>query len=137
MGRQARPRGRLRHRTETINFARAGAEVTAVELSSESLAVATKRAEVFGLQDRIRFVRADAERLDEALKPEPFDLVYSFGVIHHTPRPERAVAQIRRFMGPGGEFPMMVFAKNSWKRIMIDAGLDRPEAQAGCPIAYT
>ena len=123
--------------TDTINFARAGAEVTAVELSSESLALATKRAEVFGLQERIRFVRADAERLDEALKPEPFDLVYSFGVIHHTPRPERAVAQIRRFMAPGAEFRMMVYAKNSWKRIMIDAGLDQPEAQAGCPVAYT
>jgi ubiquinone/menaquinone biosynthesis C-methylase UbiE len=123
--------------TDTINFARAGAEVTAVELSSESLAVATRRAEVFGLQERIRFVRADAERLEEALEPEPFDLVYSFGVIHHTPRPERAVAQIRRFMAPGAEFRMMVYARSSWKRIMIDAGLDQPEAQAGCPVAYT
>ena len=35
--------------TDTINFARAGAEVTAVELSSESLALATKRAEVLRL----------------------------------------------------------------------------------------
>src|SRR3954467_282070 len=35
--------------TDTINFARAGAQVTAVDLSSESLAVAQKRAETYGL----------------------------------------------------------------------------------------
>ena len=31
----------------------------------------------------------------------------------------------------------MLYAKNSWKNIMIDAGLDQPEAQSGCPIAFT
>ena len=123
--------------TDTINFARAGAQVTAVELSEQSLAVARKRAEVFGLDGRIRFVAGNAERLSEALAPETFDLVYSFGVIHHTPFPERAVAEIRRYLGRHSEFRMMVYAKNSWKRIMIDAGLDQPEAQAGCPVAYT
>ena len=40
--------------TDTMNFARAGAEVTAVDLSKESLALAKKRAEVFGLTDRIQ-----------------------------------------------------------------------------------
>jgi ubiquinone/menaquinone biosynthesis C-methylase UbiE len=111
--------------------------VPAVELSAESLAVARKRAAVFGLEKQIRFVSANAEQLGDALAPEPFDLVYSFGVIHHTPRPERAVAEMRRFMSPSSELRLMVYASNSWKRIMIDAGLDQPEAQSGCPIAYT
>jgi hypothetical protein len=31
----------------------------------------------------------------------------------------------------------MVYAKNSWKHYMIEAGLDQPEAQSGCPIAFT
>lgn len=31
----------------------------------------------------------------------------------------------------------MLYAKNSWKNIMIDAGLDQPEAQSGCPVANT
>jgi ubiquinone/menaquinone biosynthesis C-methylase UbiE len=123
--------------TDTINFARAGAMVTAVDLSTESLNLARKRAGVFGLQDRIRFFQADAERLSEAVAPEPYDLVYSFGVIHHTPRPARAVAEIRKFMGADSEFRMMVYAKNSWKHLMIEAGLDQPEAQSGCPIAFT
>jgi ubiquinone/menaquinone biosynthesis C-methylase UbiE len=123
--------------TDTINFARAGAQVTAVELSEESMALARKRAEVFNLQDRIRFVSGNAEDLSAVITPEPFDLVYSFGVIHHTTRPEKAVAEIRRFMSPASEFRLMVYAKHSWKRIMIDAGLDQPEAQSGCPIAFT
>jgi len=31
----------------------------------------------------------------------------------------------------------MVYARNSWKATMIDAGLDQPEAAAGCPLATT
>src|SRR6478609_9307231 len=49
--------------TDTINFARAGAQVTAVDLSTASLDLARQRAAVFGLEDRIRFVEANAERL--------------------------------------------------------------------------
>src|SRR4051794_37784986 len=45
--------------TDTINFARAGAQVTAVDLSSESLAVAQKRAETYGLTGNISFYCAD------------------------------------------------------------------------------
>ena len=49
--------------TDTINFARAGAQVTAVDLSGKSLEVARQRAEVFDLADRITFYRANAEEL--------------------------------------------------------------------------
>src|SRR5260370_16180105 len=41
--------------TDTINFARAGADVTVVELSDQSMKVAQQRADVFGLADRIHF----------------------------------------------------------------------------------
>lgn len=123
--------------TDTINFARAGAYVTAVDLSEKSLEIARQRAKVFGLEDRIRFFQANAEELNEIVPVESYDLVYSFGVIHHTPHPPRAIECIRQCMGPDSEFRMMVYAKNSWKRIMIDAGFDQPEAQSGCPLALT
>jgi ubiquinone/menaquinone biosynthesis C-methylase UbiE len=123
--------------TDTISFARAGAQVTAVDLSTESLAVAKQRAEVFGFKDQVKFYQADAERLSETVPAEPYDLVYSFGVIHHTPQPARAAAQMRQFMGPDSELRLMVYAKNSWKHIMIEAGFDQPEAQSGCPVAFT
>lgn len=123
--------------TDTINFARAGAKVTAVDLSTESLAVAQKRAEVFGFKDEIEFHQADAERLAETVPMERYDLVYSFGVIHHTPNPAHAAAEIRKYMGADSELRLMVYARNSWKHIMIEAGFDQPEAQSGCPVAYT
>jgi SAM-dependent methyltransferase len=123
--------------TDTINFARAGAQVTAVDLSTQSLAVARQRAEVFGLKDRITFHQADAERLSATVPVERYDLVYSFGVIHHTPNPPRAAAEIRKYMDAASELRLMVYAKNSWKNIMIEAGFDQPEAQSGCPVAFT
>jgi 2-polyprenyl-3-methyl-5-hydroxy-6-metoxy-1,4-benzoquinol methylase len=75
--------------TDTMNFARAGATVTAVDLSDESLQVARKRAVVFGLQERITFIQANAERLSEYVPLDTYDLVYSFGVIHPSYAPPR------------------------------------------------
>jgi ubiquinone/menaquinone biosynthesis C-methylase UbiE len=122
--------------TDTINFARAGALVTAVDLSDESLKLAKHRAKVFGLEKNISFYHANAEDLSQYVAIEPYDLVYSFGVIHHTPNPSQAIDQIKRYMTASSEFRLMLYAKNSWKRIMINAGFDQPESQAGCPIAY-
>lgn len=123
--------------TDTINFARAGAKVAAVDLSDESLKVAQQRAKVFGLEEKICFYHANAEELSSFVPVEPYDLVYSFGVIHHTPNPSNVIAQIRRYMTSASELRMMLYAKNSWKNMMIEAGFDQPEAQSGCPIAYT
>ena len=123
--------------TDTVNFARAGASVTAVDLSEESLKVAKQRVKVFDLEERVTFYQANAEELSQFVPVEPFDLVYSFGVIHHTPNPGNAVAQIKQYMTKTSEFRLMLYAKNSWKNIMIGASFDQPEAQNGCPIAFT
>src|ERR1700674_1915065 len=84
--------------TDTINFARHGAQVTAVDLTEKSLEVARQRARVFGLEDRVRFIQANAEKLSESVPVEPYDLVYSFGVIHHTPHPERVLDEIHKYL---------------------------------------
>jgi ubiquinone/menaquinone biosynthesis C-methylase UbiE len=123
--------------TDTINFARAGASVTAVDLSDQSLSLARQRAKIFGLDHRITFYQANAEELGTVVPDESFDMVYSFGVIHHTPNPSNAVAQLRRYMTASSELRLMLYAKNSWKSIMIEMGLDQPEAQSGCPVAFT
>jgi ubiquinone/menaquinone biosynthesis C-methylase UbiE len=121
--------------TDAVNFARAGADYTAVELSSVSLDLARKRFAVFGLNGN--FLQGNAEELDQLVEPASFDLVYSFGVIHHTPNPPAVIAAIRRVVKPDSELRIMLYAKNSWKAIMIEAGFDQPEAQYGCPIAFT
>jgi ubiquinone/menaquinone biosynthesis C-methylase UbiE len=121
--------------TDATNFARNGAIYTGVELSSESLNLAKHRFEVFGLTGR--FIEGNAEEIDQLLKGETFDLIYSFGVLHHTPSLENALKGIHTLMQPNSLFKMMVYAENSWKSAMIAAGLDQPEAQYGCPIANT
>jgi len=123
--------------TDTINFARAGAFVTGVDLSDQSLALARQRAQVFGLESQIIFYQANAEELSAVVPLESYDLVYSFGVIHHTPNPSSAIAEIRKYMTASSEFRLMLYAKNSWKNIMIESQFDQPEAQSGCPIAFT
>jgi len=121
--------------TAAVSFARGGADYTAVELSGESLDLARRRFAVYGLPGR--FYEGNAEELRTIVPVETYDLVYSFGVIHHSPHPERIVEEIAHFMGPESEFRLMLYAKDSWKNIMIEAGLDQPEAQSGCPIAQT
>jgi 2-polyprenyl-3-methyl-5-hydroxy-6-metoxy-1,4-benzoquinol methylase len=135
--------------TDTINFARAGAEITAVDLSARSIEVARHRAAVFGVSDRIRFYNANAEALADAVPVEPYDLVYSFGVIHHSPHPDRVVAQALRYLPPGGSLKLMVYHRFSIKVlwIMLTYGRGRfwrlselvarfSEAQTGCPVTY-
>lgn len=136
--------------TATISFLRAGARVTAVDLSDESLELARRRAEVYGLADRATFVEADAERLSQAIEPETYDLVYSFGVLHHTPHPEKAIDQIRAFVRPGSTLKLMMYHSRSWKVFwaVLRHGAGRfwdwrriiarySEAQTGCPVTYT
>lgn len=136
--------------TDTLSFARHGAAVTAVELSERSLEIARQRAEVYGVADRIRFIRGNAEELARVVPVEPYDLVYSFGVIHHTPHPARVFAQLRSYLGPGGTLKLMVYHRRSWKVLWIICryGQGRfwraarlvaqhSEAQEGCPVTYT
>jgi 2-polyprenyl-3-methyl-5-hydroxy-6-metoxy-1,4-benzoquinol methylase len=135
--------------TDSINFARAGAKLTAVELSSESLRIAEQRADVMGVTDRVRFVQANAEELTSALDDEPYDLIYSFGVIHHTPRPEQALAEMRALAAPRGTLKLMIYHRRSWKVFWIVAAqghgrfwktdelvAEYSEAQTGCPVTF-
>lgn len=136
--------------TDTINFARHGAQVTAVDVSQQSVEIARHRAEVFGLEDRITFHCGDAEELSAFVLPEAYDLIYSFGVIHHTPHPERVIGQIRRYVRSGSIVKIMVYHRRSWKAlsILLTQGRGRfwaldeivarySEAQTGCPVTYT
>lgn len=135
--------------TAAVNFARAGAEVTAVDLSDRSLELARERARVYGLEN-ITFCAGNAEELGSFLPAETYDLVYSFGVIHHTPHPDRVLEQVRCYTRPGSTVKIMVYHRHSWKVLWIllsygkgqfwrldDLIAEYSEAQTGCPITYS
>ena len=121
--------------TDAVSFARAGAIYTGIDISIESVKICQQRFDLFGLNGRI--IEGNAEELDTIFKGEKFDLIYSYGVIHHAPRPERVVACLPGILTSKGEVRAMLYAKNSWKNILINAGWDQPEAQGGCPQALT
>jgi len=121
--------------TDAIQFVRAGADYTGVDLSSESLALAKERFRVYDVQGT--FFCANAENISTLLAGNQYDLIYSFGVIHHTPNPKQVIAGLVDLLKPDGELRVMLYAQHSWKSAMISASLDQPEAQFGCPIANT
>jgi ubiquinone/menaquinone biosynthesis C-methylase UbiE len=121
--------------TDSINFVRAGARLTIVELSEKSLDLTRKRFDLFGL--KASFILGNGEQLSSYFPNQRFDLVYSFGVIHHTPYPSLVIQEIEKILQPNGELRIMLYAKWSTKNFMINLGLAQPEAQKGCPIAYT
>jgi glycosyltransferase involved in cell wall biosynthesis/ubiquinone/menaquinone biosynthesis C-methylase UbiE len=108
--------------TDLAQFAKHGAIVTDVDLSAGHLRLAKENFCLRGLTGT--FVHHDAESLpfDEGT----FDVVYSNGVIHHTPNTTRAVAEIFRVLKPGGRAIVMVYAENSlqyWRNLVWHFGL--------------
>ena len=133
--------------TDSINFVRNGAILTVIEFSDKSLDVCKKRFEVFGLE--ATFINGDVEKLEEVLSVDnKFDLIYSFGVIHHTPNPDKAFEQISKYMDKNTELRVMLYSKISYKMfwVMMETGVrdlnnadlirKNAEAQFGCPVAY-
>ena len=95
--------------THAAMLAGAGARVTAVDLTERAVAVTQRRLEVFGLAANIQ--RADAEQLP--FGERTFDLVWSWGVIHHSSSFERCLDEMARVLRPGGRLVLMVYYRPS------------------------
>ena len=134
--------------TDSINFVKAGAKLTCIELSEKSLELCKKRFEVFGLT--ADFYSGNAEELSKVVPIEEYDLIYSFGVIHHTPTPQNVFNEIKKYMNENTEVRIMMYAKHSWKTFeffirngyKFNFNLNKTiqyyaEAQLDCPVAYT
>lgn len=133
--------------TDSVNFARAGADLTVVELSQKSLDICIKRFGIYGL--KANFHCGNAEELSSFLPIKKYDLIYSFGVIHHTSNPEKVIKEIKRYCDQNTEIRIMLYSKWSWKVLWIILKYGKgmfwraselvrtySEAQTGCPITY-
>ena len=96
--------------SDGARFAVAGADYTGVDLTDAAIELARKRFELFSLPGTFR--TEDAESLDFA--DASFDLVYSHGVLHHTPDTEGAVKEIYRVLRPGGRAIVMLYHRDSY-----------------------
>lgn len=97
--------------TDFIQWLRAGAIVSGVDLTPEALDNLRHRIDVYQLPAPEKIMVADAENLPFA--SDSFDLGYSFGVLHHTPDTVRALQELVRVVKPGGEIKVMLYNRHS------------------------
>ena len=90
-------------------FAEAGANVTAVDLTPWAVETTRARLAAFGLDGEV--LEADGE--DLPLADASFDVVFSWGVIHHTTDMGRALAELVRVCRPGGTLVLMLYHRHS------------------------
>jgi ubiquinone/menaquinone biosynthesis C-methylase UbiE len=90
-------------------FAEAGAHVTAVDLTPWAVETTRARLEAFGLGGEV--LEADGE--DLPFEDGSFDVVFSWGVIHHTTDMGRALGELVRVLRPGGMLVLMLYHRRS------------------------
>ncbi|HEV7744893.1 MAG TPA: class I SAM-dependent methyltransferase [Pyrinomonadaceae bacterium] len=111
--------------TDGAQFAEAGADYTGVDLTEAAVELARKRFELFDLAGK--FQTADAENL--VFPDNSFDLVYSHGVLHHTPETARAIQEVHRVLRPGGRAVVMLYHRDSYNYRVNISLLRRAGAQ--------
>jgi len=97
-------------------MARAGAQVTAIDISPKSVAATRAR---LALKD----IAADVHELDaETLDLEgEFDFIWSWGVIHHSARTGRVLRNLYAALKPGGELRFMVYSLDGMQAYAVIA----------------
>src|SRR5262249_8324455 len=92
---------------DLAELARLGCQVTGIDLSPQSLQVAQRYFLLEGLTAELRVGNAEALDFGDAT----FDVVYSFGVLHHTPTIEQALNEVSRVLRPGGKAFLMLYSR--------------------------
>lgn len=95
--------------SDLLRFAKAGVSITGIDLSPRSASLAKTRLRIYNCQGNVLI--ADVEQLP--FKTDSFDLVYSWGVLHHTPDTEQAIREVYRVAKPGGEICIMLYHRYS------------------------
>jgi ubiquinone/menaquinone biosynthesis C-methylase UbiE len=96
--------------TDGMEFARHGARYIGVDLTLNSVELTRERFKVFGVPGRFEVANVE-EGLP--LADASVDHVYSFGVIHHSPAPQKIISEIYRVLRNGGTFTVMLYNRSS------------------------
>jgi SAM-dependent methyltransferase len=108
--------------TDLLQFARGGARCTGVDLTPRSVEITRHRFKLYGADGN--FMISDGEHLP--FRSESFDVVYSNGVLHHTPDTAGAIRDVHRVLRPGGVAKIMLYHRNSlnyWLEIVLRRGV--------------
>ena len=94
-----------------LRFAEAGADLCGIDLTERAVVHTRRRLALFGLSSNLAV--GDAERLE--FSDQNFELVYSWGVLHHSPDTQKAIAELYRVLKPGGQAKVMIY--HTWSMI--------------------
>lgn len=95
--------------TDHLQWKRAGADLYGVDLTQAAIDTTRARFASYGFEANVQ--RIDAESLP--FESNSFDVVYSWGVIHHSERPDLILEEIKRILKPGGTFIGMLYGRRS------------------------
>ena len=96
--------------TDGIEFAKKGANYFGVDLTPKSVALTRERFQLWGIPGGFEVANAEAKL---PFPDESVDHVYSFGVIHHSPAPDKIISEIYRVLRKGGSFTVMLYNRSS------------------------
>ncbi len=96
-------------------FAEAGADLYGIDLTERAVELTSRRLALFNLNSSLKV--GDAEQLK--FPDESFHLVYSWGVLHHSPDTPKAIAEVYRVLKPGGLAKVMIYHKWSIVGLML------------------
>jgi len=108
--------------TDLLQFARGGAYCTGIDLTPRSIEITRHRFKLYGAD--ASFMISDGEHLP--FRSESFDVVYSNGVLHHTPDTAGAIREVHRVLRPDGVAKIMLYHRNSlnyWVEIVLRRGV--------------
>jgi SAM-dependent methyltransferase len=98
-----------------LEWLKAGAIATGVDLSPASIERARLRCALGGYKADLQV--ADAEKLPFAA--DSFDIVYSYGVMHHSPDTARCMGEAWRVLKPGGQARIMIYHHPSLTGVLL------------------
>jgi SAM-dependent methyltransferase len=93
--------------TDLLQFAKNGSNVHGIDLTSGAIDLTRRRFELTGLDANLK--QASFTKIPH--EDDKFDLVYSFGVLHHSRETQEGIDEIFRVLKPGGRAIVMVYHK--------------------------
>ena len=79
--------------------------LTGIDLTDRAIQFTQERLGFYSLYSDLRV--ADAENLP--FSDNSFDIVYSYGVLHHSPDTAQAIREVHRVLRPGGSARIMIY----------------------------